>query len=205
MISRRRWLASATLAALLCVGRTAVAAELEVAAPTVAVAAIVAATAGPGGQITIDASLGAAELRIAGAVVDVRGTILLKGDPAAQRRFLDDPRNAAKLGAIVRRALAAAYPERAAEFEANHRAWSRTFARDVLQWSARLERASVRGQRLRDAYQRIYLLEWAGATIDAAAPSTGPAALASLPDAPRAADLTGYRDYVDALVAALAP
>ena len=202
MISRRRLLIALPLAAFVAAG-PAHANACEVAAPSVAVAALVAATAGAC-QITIDPALGPAVLRVAGADVDVRGTILLKGDAASQRRFLDDARNAAKLGASVRRALSAAYPERAGEFEANQRAWSRALAHDVLQWNTRLGRAAVRGQRVRDAHQRAYLLEWAGATVDAGAAATGPAALASLPAEPQAADLASYRRYIEALVAALA-
>jgi hypothetical protein len=207
MLTRRRWLAtSLNVGALIVVGRPAQAAEgVEVAAPSVAVAAIIAATAGPGAVIPIDPALGPAQVRISGALVDVRGNILLKGDPLAQRRFLDDPRNAAKLGASLRRALADAYPARAADFEGNHRTWSRAFAHDVLQWNGRLERAAVRGQRVRDQHQRAYLLEWAGATVDPSASEGGPGTLATLADGPRHAHLASYREYVEALVRALVP
>jgi len=207
MLTRRRWIAtSLNVGALLVVGRPALAAEgVEVVAPSVAVAAIVAATSGPGAAISIDPELEPAQVRISGALVDVRGNILLKGDPRAQRRFLDDPRNAAKLGASLRRALTAAYPARAADFEGNHRTWSRAFAHDVLQWNSRLERAAVRGQRVRDQHHRAYQLEWAGAIVDESASAPGPATLATLADDPRQAHLASYREYIEALVRALVP
>ncbi|MBL8975131.1 MAG: hypothetical protein JNK56_31320, partial [Myxococcales bacterium] len=119
-------------------------------------------------------------------------------------RFLDDPRNAAKLGASIRNAIVAAQPALKAQIEANHKAWTHPFARRVIAWNAKLARSSLRGQRVADAHGRAALLEWAGAIIDPAATAKGPAALAAAPRGPAAPTLASYIEYLEALVAAVA-
>jgi hypothetical protein len=199
MLSRRSWLGLVAVGACISVARPARAGDLiEVAAANNAIGAIVAAEGGDAVQVVVDRALGPLEIRIAGAVVSVSGTILLKG------RFLDDPRNAAKLGASIRNALVAAKPALKAEIEANHKAWTHPFARRVIAWNAKLARSSLRGQRVADAHGRAALLEWAGAVIDPASAAKGPAALATAPRDPAAPTLASYIEYLEALVAAVA-
>lgn len=201
MLTRRTWLGVMAVGACTLAARPAWAADadlLEVAATNNAVAAIVAAEGGAAVQVVVDRTLGPLQIRIAGAVVDVSGTILPKG------RFLDDPRNASKLGASIRNALAAARPALKAQLDANHKAWTHPFARRVIAWNAALARSSVRGQRIADVHGRAALLEWAGAVLDPKAPSKGPAALASAPKDPAAPTLDSYIAYLEALVRALA-
>lgn len=202
MLTRRTWLGLMAVGAcagvLLGPGAARAAETLEVAAANNAVGAIVAAEGGDAVQVAVDRTLGPTQIRIAGAVVDVSGTILLKG------RFLDDPRNAAKLGASVRKALVQARPDLKAQFEANHKAWTHPFARKIIGWNARLAKSSVRGQRVADVHGRAALLEWAGAVLDPKSSAKGPAALAKAPGGPAAPTLAGYIEYIEALVVALA-
>lgn len=200
MLTRRSWLRVIAVATCTLAASPAWAAgePLEVAVADNAVGAIVAAEGGDSVRIVVDPGLGAAKIRVAGATVDVAGTILLKS------RFLDDPRNATKLGASVRKALAAARPDLKDTFEANHKAWTQPFARKILAWNAALARSSVRGQRLADAHGRTALLEWAGAVIDPKSAARGPAALARTPRGPTTPTLADYVAYIEALVAALA-
>lgn len=199
MFSRRTWLTTMAAGACTLAATPVWAGEaVEVAAANNAVGAIVAAEGGAAVQVVIDRTLGPTQVRIAGAIADVAGTILLKG------RFLDDPRNAAKLGAGVRKALIAARPDLKADFEANHKAWTHPFARKILAWNAALARSSVRGQRIADVHGRAALLEWAGAVIDAKSAAKGPAALAQAPRGPAAPTMASYIEYLEALVAALA-
>ncbi len=201
MLTRRSWLGLIAVSACISAAlpTQAWAAEpVEVVTANNAIGAIVAAEGGEAVKVVVDRTLGPLEIRIAGAVVDVSGTILLKG------RFLDDPRNATKLGASVRNALVAAVPALKAELEANHKAWAHPFARRVIAWNAKLARSSVRGQRVVDVHGRAALLEWAGAIIDPKAASKGPAALAAAPRGPAAPTLASYIEYLEALVAAVA-
>ena len=201
MLTRRSWLGVVAVGAWALSSRPAWAADaglLEVAAANNAIAAIVAAEGGAAVRVVVDRTLGPLEIRIAGAVTDVSGTILPKG------RVLDDPRNAGKLGASIRNALAAARPALKAQLDANHKAWTHPFARRVIAWNATLARSSVRGQRIADVHGRAALLEWAGAVLDPKAPSRGPAALASAPKDPAAPTLDSYIAYLEALVRALA-
>lgn len=200
MFTRRSWLRVIAVAACTLAANPALAAgePLEVAVADNAVGAIVAAEGGDAVRIVLDPGLGAAKIRVAGATVDVAGTILLKSG------FLDDPRNATKLGASIRKALVAARPELQATFEANHKAWTQPFARKILAWNAALARSSVRGQRLADAHGRAALLEWAGAVLDPKSTATGPAALARSPRGPTTPNLASYIAYIEALVATLA-
>lgn len=203
MLTRRSWLGLMVVGTCsLAAGPAWAAAEsaasvgpVEVAVASNAVGAIVAGEGGTAVRVVVDRALGPLQIRIAGATVDVSGTILLKGG-----RFLDDPRNASKLGASIRNALTAAKPALKAQLEANHRAWTQPFARRVIAWNARLATASVRGQRVADAHGRAALLEWAGAIIDPRATAKGPAALASAAAGPAAPTLDSYIEYVESLV-----
>lgn len=200
MLTRRHWLTgAAALTAALLVARSAPAAQpLEVAVPSNAVGAIVVAVGGAAVTVRLERGLGPAQLKIDGKSVDVTDGLRIQ-----QPSYLDDPRNAPKLGASVRKALAAARPELAAEFDANHKAWTRPFVRKVLAWNARIATSPVRGKRVADTHTRAALLEWAGATVDPAG-QPSPAALARAPKDAAAATLESYVAYVDALVLALA-
>lgn len=199
MLTRRHWLTAAAALTAALVARSAPAAEpLEVAVPSNAVGAIVVAVGGAAVTVRLERGLGPAQLKIAGKSVDVTDGLRI-----VQPSYLDDPRNAPKLGASVRKALAAARPELAAEFDANHKAWTRPFVRKVLAWNARLATSPVRGKRVADTHGRAALLEWAGATVDPAG-QPSPAALARAPKDAAAATLDSYVAYVDALVLALA-
>ncbi len=208
MLTRRSWLAntaalSAVAAANLCLPRVARAfAPVEVAAPSASAGALVAAVGGDAVAVTIDESLPATRLRVGGDTVEIGHRILLKGRGPARSRFLDDARNAAKLGANIRDALAERDPARAAVYTERHRDWSRPFAKKVLRWQARLQKGPVSGQRVRDVHGRVYLLEWAGAVVDPKASFTGPAALAQLPAAPSGPTLADYEAYIERLVTA---
>ena len=198
MISRRLWLtATAALAATLVARPAAAAQTLTVAVPSNAVGAIVVAVGGAAVDVTLDRDLGAAEIAI-----DGKRTSVADGLRLAQPNFLDDPRNAPKLGASVRKALAAARPELAARFDSNHKAWTHPFVRKVLAWNARLAKSPVRDKRVADTLGRAALLEWAGAVVDPAG-ERPPAALARAPRDAAAATLASYVAYVDALVLAL--
>lgn len=201
MWTRRQWLtAAAALTATPLVARSAAAAAqpLAVAVPSHAVGAIVVAVGGAAVTVHLERGLGPAELKIDGQRVDVTDGLRIH-----QPSYLDDPRNAPKLGASVRKALAAARPELAGEFDANHRAWTRPFVRKVLAWNSRLATSPVRGKRVADTHGRAALLEWAGATVDPRGQPT-PAALARAPKDAAAATLDSYAAYIDALVLALA-
>lgn len=199
MWTRRSCLGLLAAAACTSIARPAWAAEtVEVAAANDAIGAIVAATGGDSVRVVIDAGLAPTQIRIAGTVADVSGKLLVKG------RFLDDARNAAKLGASIRNAIAAARPDLKDALDANHKAWTQPFARRVIAWNARLARSSVHGQKVADAHGRAALLAWAGAVIDPAAAAKGPAALAAAPRGPAAPTLASYIEYIEALVTALA-
>lgn len=198
MITRRLWLATAAATAALLATRRAAAAEpVRVGVPSHAVGAIVVAVGGASVTVHIEQGLGPAELNLDGRNIDVSAGLRIK-----QANFLDDPRNAPRLGASVREALAAARPDLAATFEANHRTWTRPFVRKILAWNARLATCSVRGKRVADRDGRVALLEWAGATVDPAG-RPAPAGLARAPRDAAAATLDSYIAYVDALVLAL--
>jgi hypothetical protein len=168
------------------------------------VGAIVAAVGRTRVSVRIDRRLEAGQIRIGTTVHDVSDRLLLKGAGPARARFLDDARNAIKLGTNVRAVLERAAPELAPTFGENHKAWSRPFAKKVLEWQGRLAKNSVRDKRVRDGYGRVYLLEWAGAVVDERAKTAGPPSLAKLPSEPAAADLQAYERYLERLVAALA-
>lgn len=154
-------------------------------------------------KLVLEDALDPTVIEIGAKPVEIGQRVLLKGDGDARERYLDDARNAPKVGAHIRDALAKSDPGNAPSYESRHRAWSRPFARQVLAWREKLQRSNVRGKRLRDAHGRIYLLEWAGATVVASAAEEGPAALARLPKAPKGMTLAAYQAYVQSLVDAV--
>lgn len=202
-LDRRRFI-GALAAAVVAAGWSAPAraAQLVVEVPGRAVGAIASAVGGNLVRVSVGKGLEPGQIRIDGQAIDVSRTILLKGKGAARARYLDDPRNATKLGGNIRDALKKVAPAQAETFAANHRAWSRPFVRRVLAWQKKLESSPVRGRRVSDPHGRRYLLEWAGATVvsGAAAP---PAALAKAPEQPDAPTLAAYEAYVGALVDAV--
>jgi hypothetical protein len=194
MFTRRLWLSAAAAVATTLISGPAIAAEpLEVTAPTRVLGAIVAAEGGAAVVVRIDATLGPADLRVAGAVHSVA---------LSQRGLLDDPRNAPRVGAGVRKILSAVRPDLAATFEANHKAWTLTFVRKVLAWNARLAASPVRGKRIVDSFDRAALLAWAGAVVDPKG-QPSPPALARAPKDAAASTLESYVAYVEALVRSL--
>jgi hypothetical protein len=150
-------------------------------------------------KVVIDPRLGPAEIRVAGAIADVAGTILLK-QPLPRRPAQRHQARRRRPQGPGRRSPR---PE-GRQFAANHKAWTQPFARQIMAWNARLARSSVRGQRIADVHGRAALLEWAGAVVDPKSAARGPAALARTPRAPAAPTLASYIAYIEALVAALA-
>lgn len=198
MISRRHFVqATAAFAGLAYVRRASASGALKVAVASNAVGAIVAAEGGALVDVELDRSLGPTDIRVLGVVHAVGGASRIKAG------LLDDPRNAPRIGATVRKILAAADPAHAGEYDANHKAWTHTFVRKILAWNAKLQTSSVRGKKIADTTQRAALLEWAGAIVDPSG-SKPPAALARAPRDAAAATLAGYEAYIDALVASLA-
>ncbi|WAS96301.1 hypothetical protein [Nannocystis punicea] len=155
--------------------------------------AIVTAEGGTDVLVRIDAKLGPADIRVGGAVHSVA---------ASQRDLLDDPRNAPRVGAGVRKILSAVRPDLAATFEANHKTWTRTFVRQVLAWNARLAASPVRGKRIVNSFDRAVLLAWAGAVVDPKG-QPSPPALARAPKDATSTTLESYVAYVEALVRSL--
>jgi hypothetical protein len=194
MITRRLWLSAAAAIAMTSITGPAIAAEpLEVTVPTRVLGAIVAAEGGAAVVVHVDGALGPADIRVGGAVHSVS---------ASQRDLLDDPRNAPRVGAGVRKILSAARPDLAATFEANHKAWTMTFVRKVLGWNTRLAASPVRGKRIINSLDRAALLAWAGAVVDPKG-QPSPPALARAPKDATAATLESYVAYVEALVRSL--
>ncbi|MEX1363380.1 MAG: hypothetical protein AB1Z98_09660 [Nannocystaceae bacterium] len=184
-------------------GRQARAADsYEVSVPHLALGAIVSAIGGDEMVIEVDPSLPLATLKLGSTQLSLAERVLLKGEGDARRRYLDDARNAPKLGAAVRDGLSSTWPQLTEQVAQRHKTWSRGLAHAVLQWSKALADAGLRDKRVRDPGGRIYLLEWAGAivTSDGASP---PAALARAPQQPNAATDAAYRAYVQSLVDAL--
>jgi hypothetical protein len=170
-------------------------AVLRVAAPSHALAAIVAAEGGSAVAVALDRTLGPTEIRVGAALHGVGGGL-------AARDVLDDPRNAPRLGAGVRKVLAAARPDLAAELERNHRAFSHTFVRKVLAWNARLAGSPYRGKRIINSVDRAALFAWAGVVVDPRGQQPPPA-LTRLPRDAAEPTLASYAAYVDSLVASL--
>lgn len=208
MLTRRRLLrlvpAAATAGVVIAAHPRAWArAGTVVAVPSKAMGAIVAAEGGELVTVRVDASLGGGRIRIGdGATVNVAAKLRLKGSAKARDRFLDDARNATLLGSGIRDALAQAMPKHAKTFDANHTAWARPFARKALAWSKKLAKSKVAGKKVRDDHGRVYLLEWAGASVDPRG-ERAPAKLAKAPGGPDGATLASYERYIAALVAAL--
>lgn len=172
--------------------------------PNTALGAIVAATCGDLAKIEIDTALEPATLRVEEKVFDVRGRILLKGQSVvAQHRYLDDARNAPMQGAAIRSLLATLFPPFRDRLYTYHKEWTRPFARQIMRWDQRLAKSPVRDQHYADTYERITLLEWAGAHIDAKSSNPSPKALNNLPLQPAFSTLSDYTAYIEALVTAL--
>jgi ABC-type Zn uptake system ZnuABC Zn-binding protein ZnuA len=169
--------------------------------PNNAIGAIVAATGKDRVSVQIDATLADDEITIDGAAaVKISQRILRKGEGVARSRFLDDARNATKIGGNIKTALTDALPNLADDFDANHRAWAKPFAAQANAWTKQLAKLGLRN--IRDDHGRVYLLEWAGATIDPKGVA-GPRGLARAPAQPSKPTLDAYQDYIGDLVAAL--
>lgn len=173
-----------------------------VAVPHLAFGTVVAAIAGRDVALVVDPALPIDAMRMGDATVSVADRLLLKGKGDARGRYLDDARNAPKLGAAVRDHLHAHWPELGEGLALRHKAWSRALVRNVLRWTQALGRSGLRGKRVRDPQGWIYLLEWAGAEV-AADGIEPPAGLRSAPREPTAASPEAYDAYVQALVDAL--
>lgn len=202
MLTRRRWITFVSLAGLsgLAAPRRARAATI-VHAPNYSLGAIVAAAGLDLVGVEIDPGLADDQIVIAGAPpVSIGQRVLRKGEGVASGRYLDDARNATKVGANIKTALTAALPKLATELDANHVAWAKPFAKQALAWTKELGQLEL--ARVRDEHGRVYLLEWAGATIDPAG-EPSPAGLANAPEQPTAPTLAAYRGYVSDLIAAL--
>jgi ABC-type Zn uptake system ZnuABC Zn-binding protein ZnuA len=203
MLTRRSWLLAVPAAATVLVSRRAFAAEaIPVKVPNHAIGAVVVAVGGT--QVAVErAPLEPTMIAIAGAdPVGIAQKVRLKGGAEDHGRFLDDPRNAARVGAHIRDALTAARPELAATFKANHKRWSRSLTLKVLRWTKALEACPVKGKRVKDSHGRIYFLEWVGAKIDSNGEDLS--SLASLPSQPSDSTPAAYETYIAALVASVA-
>jgi hypothetical protein len=143
------------------------------------------------------AALGAIATAVGGAA-----GLLLKGKGTARSRFLDDGRNAARVATNLRDALSRARPDAADAIASRHKTWSRDFARRVLRFELALKKSPLRGKRLSDPHGRRYLLEWAGATVEAKG-RPGPKSLANLPGDAARPDPAAYVAYLEALVKAV--
>lgn len=201
--SRRGFVAALGGAATLGWSSRAVAQDPRiVAVPHLAFGAVVAAIGGSDLEVTLDPSLPLAAMRMGDVQVGLADRLLLKGQGPTRRRYLDDARNAPKLGAAVRDQLRTQWPQLADAFAQRHKAWSRELVRSVLRWTKALSATGLRGKRVRDPEGWIYLLEWAGAEVVADGEDP-PAGLRSAPREPAAATPDAYHDYVQALVDAL--
>ncbi|MEM9454702.1 MAG: hypothetical protein AAGF11_11020 [Myxococcota bacterium] len=204
--SRRRFagtLTGALTGTALTAGTARAAANPRVVAvPHLAFGAVVAAIGGDDITVKLDAALPVATMQLGSTPVTVTERLLLKGQGEDRRNYLDDARNAPKLGAMVRDQLRTRWPELAESFATRHKRWSHDLVRDILRWTQQLAGAGLRGKRVRDPGGRIYLLEWAGATVTRDG-SDAPAGLVRAPTQLRTATPASYRQYVQALVDAL--
>lgn len=176
---------------------------MKVSAGNNAVAAVLAAEGAGLVEVELDAALAATQIRIGDAdPVEIAQRLRLKGADAARGRFLDDARNAMRVGSAIRDRLDESLTGKTDTLKANHRAWSRPFARKVLTWTRELEGSPIRGRKIGDEHGRIYLLEWAGATVDARG-QRGPRGLAQLTEGPADPTLESYEQYLGTLVAAV--
>ncbi|MFV8750011.1 hypothetical protein ACNOYE_05645 [Nannocystaceae bacterium ST9] len=203
MLTRRQWLTFVPLAGLtgLACPSRALASSTLVTTPNNAIGAIVAAIGLDLLDIQIDPNLADDQITIAGGVpVVISQRILRKGEGTASSRFLDDARNATKIGGNIKTALSDALPDLAADFDLNHHAWAKPFASHAVAWTKQLAKLGL--GKVRDDHGRVYLLEWAGATIDPEA-KPSPAGLARAPEQPSSPTLAAYQDYIGDLIAAL--
>jgi hypothetical protein len=106
--------------------------ERLVAVPHLAFGAVVAAIAGRDVAIEVDPALAIDAMRMGDVTVSVADRLLLKGEGNTRGRYLDDARNAPKLGAAVRDRLHARWPELGEGVALRHKAWSRALVRNVL-------------------------------------------------------------------------
>lgn len=191
-------------AAGMVVGAPALAspARRVVAVPHLAFGSVVAAIGGADITVTLDGALPVATMQMGDTQVALTERLLLKGQGEDRRNYLDDARNAPKLGAAVRDQLRSRWPDLSEAFTARHKVWSRELVRDILRWTQQLAGTGLRGKRVRDPGGRIYLLEWAGATV-ASDGGDAPAGLVRAPTQLRTASPAAYRQYVQALVDAL--
>ncbi len=201
MLTRRAWLTLVPLAAVGLSSRRALASATPVAVPNNAVGALVVAVGGELVTVDVDDTLTADQVRIGTAgPLSITDRILLKGKGTARDRYLDDARNATKVGGNIKLALTDAMPAHTKTFETNHHAWARPFARKCVDWGKQLSALGL--GRVRDDHGRVYLLEWAGATIDPAG-AKSPAGLAKAPGGPSKPTLAAYESYIEALIGAL--
>lgn len=199
--SRRRF--SLALAGAAIYGPSALAAsERVVAVPHLAFGAVVSAVGGSDITVKLDAALPVATMQMGDTQVALTERLLLKGQGEDRRNYLDDARNAPKLGAAVRDQLRRRWPELGKSLSKRHQTWSHALVRDILRWTQQLASAGLRGKRVRDPGGRIYLLEWAGATV-ADDGGEAPAGLVRAPTQLTAATPAAYRSYIQALVDAL--
>jgi hypothetical protein len=172
-------------------------------APNKAVGAIVAIVGGDLIKLEVDPKLDVTKLRVDGTSAGIGARLLLKGRGPARARLLDDPRNAPKLAANVAEALGKIAPAHKQTFEDNRNAWARPFVRQLIAWQPRLKASKVASKRVRDAYGRIYLLEWGGGIVDPKAGWDGPPALANLPDDCDTPSAAAYEGYIARLIASI--
>ena len=206
MLRRRRLLTAAPALGVLMVGRFghAAARNIEVTVPGNALGALVAAVGGGSIRLRIDRSLAATSFALPNqAPVAVVDRVLLKGAGPARDRYLDDARNATRVASNVRDALVKSLPHLAKEFRAQHRNWARPFARQALRWTQKLAGSKVRGANIKDTYDRVYLLEWAGAKVSPTSRAAAPLKLARAPREPATPSPEAYAAYIDDLVAAM--
>lgn len=209
MTTRRRFLGFVgTGAAVLMVtasrvARAQTADSLVVKAGSNNLAALVAAVLGSAGQVSVDPKLAATDIKIgAASPTNVTDRILFKGQGDARGRFLDDARNAPRVAMNIQHALAAARPDLEGVLDANERAWAKPFAKQAFKWGRRLGASPVAGKNVKDRDGRVYLLEWAGATVSPRG-NPPPRALAGAPKDAKAPTPAAYEAYVEALVGAL--
>ena len=134
MMNRRHFFASSLGLCALARPAWAAPASRVCKVPSQAMGAIVAATGGTGLRIELDSAMDPRSISLDGKLASVTEALLIKGAGDAQKTFLDDARNAPRVGAAVRDLLAAAEPDRAAEFKDMHRAWARPWARRCIDW-----------------------------------------------------------------------
>jgi len=209
MLTRRNfliWAGSATAVIAASgsgIARAQAAGSVEVKAGSHALGGVVAAVLGSAGRVSVDESLGADTIQIAGVgKAKVTDRVLLKGQGTARDRYLDDARNAPRVAINVQHAVAEARPDLKGVLDANERAWAKPFAKQAFKWGRKLAASPVSGATISDAHGRVYLLEWAGAKVSSRG-KPPPRALAGVPARPSAPTPAAYEAYLESLVSAL--